>query len=189
MSHRYETNARHTSQRRPKTATVFKFYAFKIRLTDWRFLLTKMQLKAMLAATLNNWVTRRCASIAAYLITNRSVYLLMAMRKNRPGKALQELAISFMQELATQYPHIVMENEPGHQYLRFTRLQDRRILKLLVTCPKPGMVKTELLRWQQKLKNAPYSSVIDYLGGTGPVIVKRLPAKRRCDLIDRHVIA
>lgn len=189
MSHRYERGQQPVLKGKQHANTVFTFYAFKMRITEWRYALPKMQLKGLLAATLNNWVTRRCASIAAYLITDRSVYLLVAIRRSKPGKAIRELATSFIQELTSRQLGLAIANQPDYRYFYLTRMQDLRILKLLVTCPKTGIADAWLRRWQQKLRNANYSSVIDYLGGTGPVIVKRLPVKRRCNIIDRHVIA
>lgn len=165
-----------------------KFYAFKLVLTDWRYELPGNTRNMLLAVVLNNWVRRRCASIAAYLITNRSVYLLIAVRHKKLVYALRELLVSLVHELSEHYRYITSEKRHDYQYGYLARLHDRRLLKLLVTCNKTGIIDPTLRRWQHKLNNAHYSSVIDYQGGTGPVIIRRLPSKRRCDIIDRHVI-
>lgn len=155
-----------------------EFQAIQLEISSWEQSISFEKRKLIIVATLNNIVINENFEIFSYLISNKGVVLVL---KNDEGKInvfvelFKEKFLFYLKRNSSVLGGIKMEKLPLNKenYFLCTKINDTFFLAKILSGEQDDRRYNNpyFFKLKKEIQNTPYSSLIDYKGGIGPVIV------------------
>ena len=176
-------------------------FAYTLKIGKWNKLFRPVYYKTLIAEALNKTVCKGefKNTIAGYLISNRRLCLVLKIEQKKTGQMLQIFYARVRDEIRKHLdtmdrPRLksFLESEQvsfgdiAEGLFKEYELKNKPLIKL-ITGRKVELpyYDPQLKRLKDHIKDYPFCSAIDYLGGEGPVLVKVMRKKDWDELDNR----
>lgn len=172
-------------EEKPVLDMVFSNYQVELVIGGWKTLFTSERVKLLLAESLNEWVHLhpRKLHLNGYLITSASMFLIYKAQEQEQHHILSSLYDIVIKTIEDQYTfrlnlehqeHINSKMLYRNPFVKRQLFNDELIKLLTGKVVYSVYNNPQLVHLKEDLKHYKYCSVVDYLGGEGPVSVKLL---------------
>ena len=170
---------------KPSVDMVFANYQIELVIGGWKTLFASERVKLLLAESLNEWtyLHSRKLHLHGYLITGMSMFLIYKAQQQEQHHILSSLYDTVIKTIEAQHNFKLNFEDQEHINSKMLyqnpfikrRLFNDELIKLLTGKVAYSVYNNpQLLHLKEDLKHYKYCSVVDYLGGEGPVKVKLL---------------
>jgi len=161
----------------------------------WRHWFDDEKYKVIVASALNICVHQHKLDIAGYLITERRVFLVLRIDKDRIPGMLDKFSEYLEAEIRYQKvpvwnapptrPIAIKNGSPFNGLFEVFVLRNELLKKLLTGRQIPYPYSPQVARLKKRVSNYNFCSVMDYEGAQGPVKISRLPKEKVITITER----